>query len=241
MIRCLSRTLQSSLASLAVILALAASAAAQDEAAPAKPKPKAAAPAKPATTPAKPTAAKPADPKAAAKPAAGAKPAQAAKPGAKPAATAAAATGATAGAMKLADFGDWGAYTSNTAKGKVCYALAQPKERLPKTLKRDPGYVFISNRPSEGVRNEVSFQLGFPTKDGGEGSATIGATSFALVTKGDAAWVKNAAEDAAFVEALRKGQSLVIKAQSKKGNESTDRFALAGVAQALELVRKECP
>ena len=256
MIRCLSCSLLSTLASLALLLSLPAAASAQEEeTAPAKPKPKVAAPAKPAApTVAKPTAAKPgvpkptdtkpavpkpADAKAAAKPApAGAKPA---KPGTKPATTAAATTAGPAGAMKLADFGDWGAYTSNTPKGKVCYALAQPKERLPKTLKRDPGYVFISNRPTEGVRNEVSFQLGFPTKDGGEGSATIGATSFALVTKGDAAWVKNAAEDAAFVEALRKGQSLVIQAQSKKGNESTDRFALTGVAQALELVRKECP
>ena len=101
----------------------------------------------------------------------------------------------------------------------MCYALAKPKERLPKTLARGDGYLFISNRPSEGVRNEVSMVLGFPTAEGKEGSAVIGATNFALITKGDAAWVKNAAEDAAFVEAMRKGTSLTLKATSKKGNE----------------------
>jgi len=143
--------------------------------------------------------------------------------------------------MEVAKFGSWGVYTSETAKSKVCYALLQPAERLPKTLKRDPGYLFISSRPAEGVRNEVSVVLGFPAKDGSEGSATIGTTTFALVTKGTAAWVKNAAEDAAFVEALRRGQGLVVKAQSKKGNESTDRYALAGAAQALDRVKKECP
>jgi hypothetical protein len=189
------------------------------------------------TAPAKPAAPAKPKPAAAGKPAASAKPAAAAKPGAKPA-----ATGAPQGQpVQLAMFGDWGAYASDTAKGKVCYALARPKERLPKTLKRDDGYLFISNRPAEGVRNEVSVVLGFQAKDGSEGSAAIGATSFALVTKGDAAWVKNAAEDAAFVETLRKGQSLVVKATSKKGNESVDRYALTGFVQALDRVKKECP
>ena len=143
--------------------------------------------------------------------------------------------------MELAKFGDWGAYMSETSKGKVCYALATPKERLPKSLKRDPGYLFIASRPGEGVRNEVSVVLGFPAKDGGDGKATVGTTSFALVTKGTAAWVKNAAEDAAFVEAIRRGQQLTVEATSRKGNASTDRYTLAGVAQALDRVRKECP
>lgn len=212
-------------------------AAAQDAAVPAKPNAAASKPTVKPATGAKPNAAKPAAP--AAKPAAtAAKPAViGTKPGTKPPAGAA----ATGQPVQLAVFGDWGAYASDTAKGKVCYALARPKERLPKTLKRDDGYLFISNRPAEGVRNEVSVVLGFQAKDGSEGSATIGSTTFALVTKGDAAWVKNAAEDAAFVDTLRKGQSLALKATSKKGNESTDRYALNGFVQALDRVKKECP
>lgn len=167
---------------------------------------------------------------------------QAAKPAAakpKPTTTATAATASAP--VQVAAFQDWGVYTSETAKGKVCYALAQPKERLPKTLNRDPGYLFVSSRPAEGVRNEVSLVLGFAAKDGGEGTAAVGPTGFALVTKGNAAWMKNAAEDATFVDALRKGQGLVVKVTSKRGNESTDRYSLSGAAQALDRVRKECP
>lgn len=204
-------------------------------------------PAKPATTQAKPgsTPAKPATPAKAATPAKpGAKPASAApaKPGAKPAAAAAKPAAPGGGQpMLLEKFGSWGAYASDTPKGKVCYALAQPQERLPKTLTRDPGYLFISSRPSEGVRNEVSIMLGFPAKDGGEGTASFGAASFAIVTKGTSAWVKNAAEDAAFVEAMRRSQTLTVKVSSVRGNESTDRYTLAGATQALDRVRKECP
>ena len=214
------------------VLALGAGSAVAQETKPAKPPAKLPAGAlggKPATTPAKPGSAAP-------KPgAANAKPTAAAKPGAKPAAPGGGQP------MQLEVFGDWGAYASNTPKGKVCYALAQPKDRLPKSLQRDPGYLFIATRPAEGVKNEVSMVLGFVTQDGGDGKAAIGATSFALVTKGNAAWVKNAAEDGAFVDAMRKGQSLTIEAKSKRGNSSTDRYALAGLTQALDRVRKECP
>lgn len=159
-------------------------------------------------------------------------------PGAKP------VPGAPPGApqpMQLASFGDWGAYASDTAKGKVCYALSQPKERLPAGLNRDPGYLFISTRPSEGVRNEVSVVTGFPTKDGADAEAAIGNTKFTLITKGNSAWMKNAAEDPNLVEAMKKGASLVLKTTSKKGNQNTDRYSLSGFAQALDRVRKDCP
>ena len=61
----------------------------------------------------------------------------------------------------LVAYGDWSVYQSKSGKNRICYTLAQPKERLPADLKRDPGYAFISERPSERVRHEVSFIMGF--------------------------------------------------------------------------------
>jgi Ni/Co efflux regulator RcnB len=155
--------------------------------------------------------------------------------------------GATAAApgggkpLLVATFGDWGAYTSQGAKGKICYALAQPRERQPASLKRDAGYVFISTRPGEGVRGEISIMMGFPLKEGASGGvAEVGATSFALVAKGENAWVKNAAEESQLAEAMRKGAKLVVKAPSVKGNQSTDTYSLSGLGQALERVQKDC-
>jgi hypothetical protein len=58
-------------------------------------------------------------------------------------------------------YGDWSVFQSQSGKSRVCYALAQPKDRAPADLKRDPAYAFISERPGEGVRNEVSFIMGF--------------------------------------------------------------------------------
>jgi invasion protein IalB len=71
----------------------------------------------------------------------------------------------------VASFGDWNVFVGQAGKGRICYTLAQPKSREPGTLKRDPGYAFISDRPAEGVRNEVSFIMGFDVSGGSEADA----------------------------------------------------------------------
>ena len=72
----------------------------------------------------------------------------------------------------IGQYGDWGVYVSQGQKAKVCFALTQPKERLPATLNRDPGYLFISTRPADNVRNEFSVLVGFQMKEDADPSVT---------------------------------------------------------------------
>lgn len=142
-------------------------------------------------------------------------------------------------AVQLGTFGEWGAYATQ-GKAKTCYALAQPKTREPASIKRNPAYIFISTRPAENVKSEISFIMGFPMKDGGEAQAEIGEASFSLIAKGSNAWVKNPAEESHLIEAMKKGSKLTVKATSNKGKTTTDSYMLSGLGQALEKVRKEC-
>jgi invasion protein IalB len=164
--------------------------------------------------------------------------AQASKPAAKPQA---AASPSANQAAQLESSGSWGAYASQQGRNKVCYALSQPKERLPKNLNRDPAYLFVSIRSAEKVRGEVSFVLGFPSKDGGPAEAVIGDKTFAVVTKGDKAWVRNPAEEPQFVAALREGTDLLVKMTSARGNSLSDKYSLAGFQKSWERALKECP
>jgi hypothetical protein len=143
-------------------------------------------------------------------------------------------------AALLATFTDWGAYASGQGRAKICYALSQPKDRLPKDLKRDPAYLFVSFRPADNVRNEVAVVMGFAGKDGAPAEAVIGTTTYALVTKGANAWVRNPAEEGQVIGNMSKGKDLVVKATSARGNAATDRYSLSGFAQALDRARKEC-
>lgn len=216
----LSRLLAAGLALCIGVVPLAAMAQSADPARPAA-KPKPANPASGASTAKKPdSAAKPDSGKA------------------KPAAVASAPGGGPA--TLLGSFGDWGAYTAQSGKAKICYALSQPKARQPANLSGTPAYLFVSFRPAENVRNEVAVVMGFPTKDG-PAEASIGPTTYALVTKGANAWVKNPAEEGQVTATMSKGQALVVKATSAKNNATSDRYSLTGFGQALERAKKECP
>jgi hypothetical protein len=146
----------------------------------------------------------------------------------------------TAKPVEVATYGDWGAFVAEVGQDKTCYALAKPKDRAPANLKRDPAYVFISSRPSENVRNEVSIIMGFPMKDGGDAQAEVGTVTFELISKGKNAWVKNPAKEGELIETMKKGAKLIVKASSIRGNMTTDSYSLSGLAQALERVAKEC-
>jgi hypothetical protein len=163
------------------------------------------------------------------------------KPAAKPASPPAAATGGAQPKL-LGQYGMWGAYTALPGGKKICFALAKPSssETNPPNRPRNPVFMFISTRPADKVSNEVSIVIGYPFKAGTEATAQIGGTSFALYTQQDGAWIKNAAEEAKMVDAMRSSDSVVIKGGSAKGTQSTDTFSLRGVSQALDRTAQEC-
>src|SRR6202030_2860090 len=164
---------------------------------------------------------------------------------AKPAAGAPAAAVPVAGGAKptlLSQYGEWGAYTAAPGGKKVCFAIAKPSssQTNPPDRPRNPVYIFISSRPAEKVSNEISIIIGYPFKTGTEASAAVGSTIYALYSQQDGAWIKNAAEEAQMVDAMRAGQSAVVKGVSAKGTQSSDTFSLKGLSQALDRVGQEC-
>lgn len=141
---------------------------------------------------------------------------------------------------QIGTFEDWGAFATQGAS-RTCYALASPKERAPKNkLKDASAYVFISSRPAEGVKNEVAINLGYPTKDNSPATADVDGDEFELITKGVNAWVKNPAKEKEFVETLKSGSKLIVKASSNKGSMTTDSYSLKGLSGALAKVAAEC-
>jgi invasion protein IalB len=142
----------------------------------------------------------------------------------------------------LGQYGDWGAYTATPSGTKVCFALGKPKvtKTEPSGRKRDQPYIFVSTRPAENVRNEVSVIIGYPFKSQSDATAEIGTTKFAMYTQNDGAWIKNVAEEARMIDAMRKGADLTVKGTSGRGTASTDTYSLKGLAQAIERIEQEC-
>ncbi len=142
----------------------------------------------------------------------------------------------------LGQYGEWGAYTASPGGKKICFALAKPgsSQTNPPNRPRDPAYLFVSTRPAEKVKDEVSVLIGYTFKPNSETTAAIGSTTFSMYTDDDGGWVKNAPDEAKMVEAMRKGADIVIKGESNRGATTTDTFSLKGVSQALDKVAQEC-
>jgi Caspase domain len=142
----------------------------------------------------------------------------------------------------LARYGQWGAYSVSLGGQKNCFALAKPiaAKTEPASRTRDQPSIFVSSRPAENIKNEVSITIGYPFKTGADATAEIGSDKFAMWTKNDSAWIEKPAEEARLVEAMRNGTDLVVKGTSDRGMQSTDRYSLKGLAQALDKIKQEC-
>ena len=139
-------------------------------------------------------------------------------------------------------FGGWGAYTATPGGRKICFALAKPSSSKtnPPNRPRDPAYVFVSTRPAEKVANEVSVMIGYQLKPGSEASLEVAGAKYAMYTKGDGLWIKNAAEESRMLDAMRRGADLVVRGISARGTQTVDRYHLRGLAQAIDRAANEC-
>lgn len=155
-------------------------------------------------------------------------------------------------AAPIATIGDWNVFTSSQSRSKVCYAIAQPRTRAPKTLSRDSAYLFVTVRKGENVQNEIAVMFGFPPKlaasqtKPGAGAApsdpylSVGGVRYGLVVKGENAWILNQAEEAKIVAEMGKHAAATIKTVSTRGTSTSDEYALAGFADAMKRARDEC-
>lgn len=143
-------------------------------------------------------------------------------------------------AMLLETAGKWQAFSSQQGRSKVCYALSKAESRLPANLKDVDGLLFVSSRPGEGVRNEISFVMNFDLKEDVEHQAVIGNETYVLIAKGQNMWLKNPAEEPRMLDSLRKGATLEVKGTSKRNNPTSDKYSLAGMTQTVKRAEDAC-
>ena len=67
---------------------------------------------------------------------------------------------------------NWESFTAQTDKGKICFAQTIPTKRAPASIKREKSKLFVTFRPSENIKDEVSLTSGHDYK-----SSTVMASS----------------------------------------------------------------
>ena len=84
----------------------------------------------------------------------------------------------------IGKFKDWESFVLSQDGIKICFAQSIPIVRAPKKLKRDPSRLFISFRPTENIKNEVSVTNGYEFKLKAPVAAKSGKKSYDLFSKG---------------------------------------------------------
>lgn len=143
-------------------------------------------------------------------------------------------------AQALGNAGAWTAYLAANKTGKVCYLIGRPEKSEPAGIRRKAVMAMVTHRTEDHVANVVSFDEGYPLKEGADVVLQIGGEKFELFAKDDSAWARTSELDHTIVTALAKEKQAVVKATPKKGRATADTYSLAGFGKALALIDKAC-
>ena len=140
----------------------------------------------------------------------------------------------------IGKFKDWESFTLLQNGNKVCFAQSIPVVRAPKKLKRDPSRLFVSFRPSENIKDEISVTNGYEFKSKAPVSAKSGKKTYDLFSKGRFAWVVDSNDEKKLISTMKKASRLMIIGNTIKGDQTTDHYSMMGFTKAYNKAKKSC-
>ena len=140
----------------------------------------------------------------------------------------------------IGKFKDWESFVLSQDGNKICFAQSKPVVRAPKKLKREASRLFVSFRPAESIKNEVSVTNGYEFKLKAPVAAKSGKKSYDLFSKGRFAWVVDNQDEIKLISTMKKASRLMIIGNSKNGEQSTDHYSMMGFTKAYNTAKKSC-
>ena len=134
---------------------------------------------------------------------------------------------------------NWESFVAETNKGKICFAQTVPIKRAPAAVKRDVSKLFVTFRPTEEIKDEVSLTSGHDYKTSSV-TATSGKRRYSFFSQKNFAWLLDDQEEKKFIKLMKKATSIIVKARTMKGAETTDHYSMMGFTKAYNTAKKTC-
>ena len=134
---------------------------------------------------------------------------------------------------------NWESFVAETEKGKICFAQTLPTKRAPGAIKREESKLFVTFRPGENIKDEVSITSGHEYKSSSV-TARSGKNNFSFFSQNNFAWLLDEREEQKLIKTMKRATDLMIKANSKKGTQSTDHYSMMGFTKAYNTAKKNC-
>ncbi|MBR2299045.1 MAG: hypothetical protein IJ870_00530 [Alphaproteobacteria bacterium] len=141
----------------------------------------------------------------------------------------------------IGDYNDWSAYTYKEGKNTVCYIASTPKRDEGNYTKRGDIYAVVTHRPSDKSFDVVNFVAGYTLKSNAKFTVKIGKQTFSnFFTDADKSWTINDSEDKKLVQAMFKGERMIVEGISNRGTQTKDTYSLKGFARAYKAINAKC-
>tara|TARA_B100000963_G_scaffold282881_1_gene251521 strand:- start:335 stop:835 length:501 start_codon:yes stop_codon:yes gene_type:complete len=134
---------------------------------------------------------------------------------------------------------NWESFIAETDQGKICFAQTTPTKRAPGAIKRNQSKLFVTFRPSESIKDEVSITSGHEYKSSSV-TASSGKRKYSFFSQKDFAWLLDDQEEKKFIKLMKRATDLIVKARTVKGAETTDHYSMMGFTKAYNTAKKTC-
>ena len=140
----------------------------------------------------------------------------------------------------IGKFKDWETFTVTENDNKICFAQSIPILRAPKKFERNPSRLFITFRPSEDIKDEVSATSGYTFQKEKIVKAKTGKKTYDFFSREDFAWILDTEEEQRFIKAMKRASRVMIIGRTEKGKQTIDHYSLMGFTKAYGTAKKNC-
>ena len=140
----------------------------------------------------------------------------------------------------IGKFKDWETFTVTENDNKICFAQSIPILRAPKKFERNPSRLFITFRPSEEIKDEVSATSGYTFQKEKIVKAKTGKKTYDFFSQEGFAWILDTEEEQRFIKAMKKASRVMIIGRTEKGKQTIDHYSLMGFTKAYDAAKKNC-
>ena len=140
----------------------------------------------------------------------------------------------------IGKFKDWETFTVTENSNKICFAQSIPILRAPKKFERNPSRLFITFRPSEDMKDEVSATSGYTFQKEKIVKAKTGKKTYDFFSREEFAWILDTEEEQRFIKAMKKASRVMIIGRTEKGKQTIDHYSLMGFTKSYNTAKKNC-
>jgi len=135
-------------------------------------------------------------------------------------------------------FADWGFFTIDSGRQKICYIISLPIKKDGNYNKRGEPYFLVIN--SAGNIDEITISSGYIYKEGSEIELSFGLKKINAFTYKNLAWAYNKTNDIDIIKEMRENLDVVISGVSKNNQYSQDTYSLIGFNKAFNAMKESC-